>query len=117
MEETKKEGKEGIHSLLNTDDHECGIQRYWYIFFSSTLATFFGGLVVILLFRFISQVLNFLVKKIRSFPSWRGKKKYKPRYLYYREKRRKLFFRSGICFTYIKDFCGELISGKIKIFA
>ncbi len=43
---------------------KCAGQRYWYVFFLSSLVTFIGGLGVILLFRLVNRLFLLSFKRL-----------------------------------------------------
>jgi hypothetical protein len=45
-------------------DIECGGLRYWYVFLLSSLITFFGGLIIIFLWRGLRFITRYVIKNV-----------------------------------------------------
>ncbi|CAF0827923.1 unnamed protein product [Brachionus calyciflorus] len=93
-------------SLDNTSlDPECIGRRYWYVFLMSSLITFFGGLLIIFFWRFMTFLLyGQFFKKIR-------KRVFKFKNI----DQINLLEHSDPEIGWVttaRDFCGELISGQ-----
>lgn len=119
------------HMDLHDLDSKCAGQRYWYVFLISSLLTFFGGLCAIIgwriFFETLSVVHDFMDPKIKKWVIllivcrfwvyfvlnnilW---VKYNRKYEENPFVNRKTSCDFHISLTYGRDFCGELISGKI----
>ena len=51
-------GQAQVHLDDTSLDLSCSGQRYWYVFFVSSLLTFFGGIFIIFCWRFLTLVCN-----------------------------------------------------------
>ena len=117
------------HLDLHDSNSKCAGQRYWYVFFISSLLTFFGGLCAIICWRiifgtilYVHDIINPKIKRWVIFFDLKKKIiiifngcfqfKYNRKYEEkpYTNKRASCDIR--VSFTYGRDFCGELISGK-----
>lgn len=66
-------GQAQVHLDNTSLDPNCVGQRYWYVFFISSLLTFFGGIFVIFVWRLLSYLCyGNLIRRFRkavSYPS------------------------------------------------
>ena len=123
-------GQAQVHLDDTSLDLSCAGQRYWYVFFVSSLLTFFGGIFIIFCWRLLSfvcygnlwQACKRSVGRTFSFccclsqSSWNFWFKVKKKELLRQTTNVDATYESKIAWvTSAKDFCGELISGKIVL--
>lgn len=122
-------GQVQVHLDNSSLDQQCVGQRYWYAFFISSLLTFFGGLFIICFWRLTSYfLLGKIGRKFKEsvifllFTIYYYDSNFLNFQIHFKFKKKETLTlientEPEIAWvTSAKDFCGELISGKLMRF-